>query len=303
MTNKKPLVSIVIPCYNHADFVQESIQSIIDQDYENIELIIIDDGSKDNSVDVIQGILSACRKRFIRFEFRHRPNKGLCATLNEALEWCKGEYFAPLASDDVALPYKTREQIDYFIKNKDNTVAGVFGRVSILYDGNMNESFNINFSGRIDVFNFKDIFLRKSKVPAPTAMLKLSKLKSCGGYDENIKVEDFYMWLKLTSNGDKLAFIDKVLTYYRRHPGNLSQKSDVMISGVEEVLSEYIDNVDYTEALARSYLVHAGDIVENKATGSFRYVLSGLKLYPQLIFSKVFLAYFYRMLLGLKHNN
>jgi len=59
MTEQQPLVSIVIPCYNHAQFVQETIQSVIDQDYENIELIIIDDGSNDNSVEVIQEMISA----------------------------------------------------------------------------------------------------------------------------------------------------------------------------------------------------------------------------------------------------
>lgn len=89
MTKQQPLVSIVIPCYNHEKYVQESIQSVIEQDYDNIELIIIDDGSSDNSVTKIKEMIQVCQKRFKRFEFRHRPNKGLCATLNEALAWCE----------------------------------------------------------------------------------------------------------------------------------------------------------------------------------------------------------------------
>ena len=124
MTEQQPLVSIVIPCYNHSQFVQETIQSIIDQDYENIELIIIDDGSKDNSVEVIQEMIPACEERFVRFEFRYRPNKGLCATLNEALEWCEGEYFSPLASDDIALPHKTSFLLK---KHQQYDAAVVFG--------------------------------------------------------------------------------------------------------------------------------------------------------------------------------
>lgn len=83
--NQKPLVSVVIPCYNHENYVQECIKSAIEQDYENIELIIIDDGSKDESVNKIQELVPGCEKRFCRFEFRTRPNKGLCKTLNEAL--------------------------------------------------------------------------------------------------------------------------------------------------------------------------------------------------------------------------
>ena len=70
------LVSVVIPCYNHEKFIQDCIQSVIDQTYQNIELIIIDDGSKDSSVEIIEKMLPACEQRFVRFEFRNRPNKG-----------------------------------------------------------------------------------------------------------------------------------------------------------------------------------------------------------------------------------
>ncbi|HCJ6574862.1 TPA: glycosyltransferase family 2 protein, partial [Acinetobacter baumannii] len=114
--NEQPLVSIIIPCYNHANFVQDCIQSVIAQTYQNIELIIIDDGSKDETVEKIQKLVTQCTERFVKFEFRHRPNKGLSATLNEALEWCQGEYFSAIASDDMMLNDKIEIQID-FLKN------------------------------------------------------------------------------------------------------------------------------------------------------------------------------------------
>ena len=102
MIIEQSLVSIIIPSYNHERFVCDSIRSVIDQSYQNIELIVIDDGSTDSSVEKIQGLIPLCEKRFIRFEFRHRPNKGLSATLNEALEWTQGEYFSSLASEIVS---------------------------------------------------------------------------------------------------------------------------------------------------------------------------------------------------------
>ena len=102
-----PLVTIAIPSYNHGRYVQACIESIIEQDYENIELIIIDDGSTDDSVLRIGEMVARCRARFQRFEFLPRSNKGLCATLNEALEWARGFYFAVSDSDDVLLPSKT----------------------------------------------------------------------------------------------------------------------------------------------------------------------------------------------------
>lgn len=77
----QPLVSVVIPCYNHEQFVQEAIQSVIDQDYTNIELLIIDDGSKDSSAEKIEKLIAVCKQRFNRFEFKSRANKGISATL------------------------------------------------------------------------------------------------------------------------------------------------------------------------------------------------------------------------------
>lgn len=299
MTEQQPLVSIVIPCYNHAQFVQETIQSVIDQDYANIELIIIDDGSKDNSVEVIQEMIPVCEERFVRFEFRHRPNKGLCATLNEALEWCEGEFFAPLASDDIILPHKTKEQVRFFLKNEEDGLVGVFGKVSLLVNTNIG-NFNFKDSNRFELFEFNDIFLRKSKLPAPTAMLKTSKLKEIGGYNPDIKVEDFYMWLKLTEDGSKLVYIDTVFSFYRRHPGNFSQQSELMIAGVRDVLSSYSKRANYNEALARSYMVHAGDLAENRAKGSIRFVLLAVKVHFPLICSRSMAIYFYRALKGLR---
>lgn len=299
-SKEHPLVSIVIPCYNHAQFVQETIQSVIDQDYENIELIIIDDGSKDNSVEVIQQMIAACEERFKRFEFRYRPNKGLCATLNEALEWCKGEYFSPIASDDILISYKTKRQIDFLKSQKDCLVVGVFSKVSIFNNkiGKVKCADNVNAVE----YGFEDIFYRKSRLPAPTAMLNTSKLRAVSGYNKNIKIEDFYLWLRLTEDGSKLFFINETLAYYRRHPDNLSKKSNVIIDGVLDVLERYKNREGYKEAISRSYLVHAGDCAENRSEGAVVYLLKGIKKSPKLIFSKLFLVFFYRVILGFNNG-
>ncbi|MGQ0439007.1 glycosyltransferase family 2 protein, partial [Bacillus sp. B-TM1] len=86
----QPLVSVIIPCYNHRQYILNSIKSVINQTYKSIELIVIDDGSKDGSFEEIKKIESECQERFIRFECYTRENKGLSATLNEAIQWCQG---------------------------------------------------------------------------------------------------------------------------------------------------------------------------------------------------------------------
>ena len=294
-----PLVSVVIPCYNHELFVQEAIQSIINQNYRNIELIIIDDGSQDNSVEKIKCMTSASRERFARFEFRHRDNKGLCATLNEALKWCSGKYFFALASDDVAMPHKINFQVNELAKISNKKVVGIFSK--IMPFANKLPSFNSiekSYSA-VRLYDFSDILLRKSRLPAPSALLCLNSVMEVGGYDENLKIEDLYMWLKLTNNGGKLAYVDEVVTLYRRHEKNTSKKSELMLIGVMEVLQSYSGHPKYPEAIARTFLVHAGDLIEEKSLSGFIFLIKALKKCPQLVFSKLFVTFFYRAINGL----
>ncbi len=245
--SEKPLVSIVIACYNHEDFVQASIQSVIDQTYENIELIVIDDGSKDGSVAKIESLIDHCQQRFTRFEFRSRPNKGLSATLNEALEWCQGEYFSAFASDDIMLKDKTTKQVE--ILNNRTDVVGVFGAVQIInaQGGLLNEIRQPD-----QVFAFEDYIHADKVLPAPTQMLRMSALKVTGGYVEGMLLEDWYIYLKLLQNGDKLLYKDEIICYYRRHGKNMSINPYVVASGRMQILNEFKEHALYEKAYIRA---------------------------------------------------
>ena len=96
-----PTVTVCIPSYNHAKYVNEAIDSVIAQTYREIELVIIDDGSTDESLETIRKKQTQIADRFIRHEVRSRGNKGLPITLNEALAWSNGKYFVMLSSDDI----------------------------------------------------------------------------------------------------------------------------------------------------------------------------------------------------------
>ena len=123
--NNLPLVSACIPAYNHEKYVAEAIESVINQDYKNIELIIINDGSKDKTNEVIMSFEEKCKERFVRFEYRNRENRGLSATLNEIIEWSQGKYFTGVASDDVMLKNKVSLLVDK-LENLDETYAVAF---------------------------------------------------------------------------------------------------------------------------------------------------------------------------------
>lgn len=257
MQYSQPLVSVVIPSYNHEQFVKDSIQSVIDQDYENIELIIIDDGSQDDSVLKIQEMMESCKKRFVRFEFRNRGNKGLCATLNEALEWCEGDYFCPLASDDIALAHKTRYLVNK-IYNSDYSV--VFGQIQSIGNATKIEKV-IEEVEHV----FGEILMQENIPSAPAALLKTKAIREIGGYNEDVKLEDWYMWLKLTDDSKKLISFNEVVCLYRKHENNTTKNIDHMHNAREQIIKLYSDNILYEEALKKNLLVKA----RHKASDEF----------------------------------
>lgn len=236
------LVTIAIPCYNHAVFVQDSIRSVINQTYKNIELIIIDDGSTDQSVNKIKEMLIECEQRFTRFEFRDRPNKGLCNTLNEALEWAQGDYFCVIASDDQMLPEKTSLQISSF---KSDTV-GVFGGVNIINNKNQ------ILSSRVREYSetgFEDILLNKHDLPASSQMFKTDILRQVGGYNPNVKVEDWDLLLRMAKLNKKMVYMPQLLINYRKHDSNISSDNTFMYTEMIKILDQYVDEPKYAQAL------------------------------------------------------
>lgn len=253
----QPLVSVVIPCYNHENFVQDCIQSVIDQTYQNIELIVIDDGSKDSSVMKIQEMVAKCKNRFIRFEFRNRQNKGLSPTLNEALEWCEGEYYSAIASDDMMLPEKIIIQINYMIKNKK--CNALFGGYKLI------DNFNFVISDQKKenkIYSFNEILLHKHDLPAPTQLMRMDSLKSIGGYNSEVIIEDWYMWLKLSKIGE-IHYISEYLSLYRYHLNNLSKKTEIMNIGRNQVLDEYKSEKLYVTAKREIDWIYLREINKN----------------------------------------
>lgn len=284
--NNPPLVSVVIPCYNHENFVQDSIQSVINQTYQNIELIIIDDGSKDGSVEKIQEMISVCQERFIRFEFRHRPNKGLSATLNEALEWCQGIYYSAIASDDMMLPGKTKLQVE-FLDTHEN-ISAVFGGIELIDNNNIKISERVRQSKQ---YRFKDIILHQHDLPAPTQMIRLSALKRVGGYDPDIVIEDWYMWIKLSELGD-LYYMDHLLCLYRQHATNISKNLEKMRQGRAKVLSFYKDSDLYQLAILEAEWVHLIELRTYKIKDFKFSIICFFIKNPIFVFNKVYRKYY-----------
>lgn len=277
-----PLVSVVIPCFNHESFVKDSIQSVIDQSYENIELIIIDDGSDDDSVQIIENISKECKRRFVRFEFRHRPNKGLSATLNEALEWCQGKYFSALASDDQMLPDKTEIQVEYLEKHND--VQAVMSSVNwINSDNEIISERKLSYKE----YGFEDIFLSKQSLYACTQLSRLKSIRSIGGYKEGCPIEDWYMWLKLSQLGN-LVSLNEQLVNYRLHDDNTIKKGNVIYEGMMEIAEEYKFHPKYLESIKRIIWVRVAAVINKDKSEGWKLFKHTLKSDNMAIFHKDF---------------
>lgn len=287
MSLRVPLVSIVVPCYNHGSYIQECIKSIIDQDYDAIELIIIDDGSSDDSVSKIQEMVAACEVRFVRFEFRTRPNVGLCNTLNEAVKWCSGEFYSAIASDDLMLPKKTSSQVNYLLS--DDACIAVFSGVQIISsDGRRVRG----LPGTDKNYKFKDIFLGRCSLPAPTLMLRLEKLKNEGGYPSGLHIEDWYMWLKLTESGGYVHSMGGIVAEYRRHDTNISNQSQKMQLARTQIVNAFSSNPLYRRAMANAFIQSAIDAQLVNRKQSFIMLASGLSWSFKDLFQKKCFKYF-----------
>ncbi len=215
-------VSVLIPSYNHAPFVERCLRSIFKQTLPPKKLLVIDDGSRDDSVKVIERVLQDCP---FPSELISRPNKGLCATLNEGFPKLEGEYFAYLGSDDVWSKDFLAARIE-LLESRPNAVLA-FGH-SFLVDKN-----DQIFDCTEDWTNFADgdmlpLLLRGVVMSSPTVVYRRKALDSYT-WNENSILEDYELYLQLTTEGE-FAFDKKVLSAWRIHGENVSGDFEKMMN-------------------------------------------------------------------------
>lgn len=232
------LISVLIPAYNHEKFVQETINSIIAQSYKNIELIIIDDGSKDATFAKICQMKAKCKKRFKRVVFKTQLNKGTCLTLNELLDLARGEFIYLIASDDKAKPHAIKKQLEFLLKNDDyalvvgdNEIIDENGKICF-WDENQNtvyenakytsfakklqDDLNINFNS--SKFGRYDILLKGNHIPNGYLVRK-SIFDKVGKFTPLAPLEDYFLMLQISKYA-KMKFLDEILFSYRWHSTN-----------------------------------------------------------------------------------
>ncbi len=210
----KPKVSINMATYNRGQYLSLAIDSVLAQDFTDWELIIVDDGSTDNTHEVLFPYLKDERIKY----FKNEKNSGICVTRNKALENSIGEYIAVLDSDDVWLAKdKLSQQVDFLDFNYEYALIGT-GVVVIDKEGKEIKCY-LNPEGALAIRNS---LLAKNSFSHSSVMYRREVVASMGSYPLNLNgIEDYDLWLRLGSKY-KLHNLPRYDLGYRKHPGNIS---------------------------------------------------------------------------------
>ena len=222
--NGLPLVTIGIPNYNYGHFISEALNSVVKQTYPNIELIIVEDVSSDNSIEIIENwIRSYTGKIQINF-IKNKKNLGLTKVCNIILDNARGKYFQPLDADDILLPEKIERQVA-ILENSPNT-AMVYSNVMVINDSG--KVINPDYCSRINYDStnmpsgwiFNDL-LAFNFISLPSVLVNTKYAREMRGFDETLLVQDYYMWLRL-SEKYQVSYISATLGQYRVHDVSMS---------------------------------------------------------------------------------
>ena len=216
-------VSVLVPSYNHAPFVEQTLRSIFAQTRLPKKLIVIDDGSKDESVKIIERVLRDCP---FDSEFIKRENRGLCQTLNEGFAKTNGEFFAYLGSDDVWLPDFLERRVKILRARPRASLA--FGHSYLIDEENNIVDSTANWTDFADGDLLPQL-LRGIVPPSPSVVYRRKQLEKYG-WNENSILEDYELYLKIAGAGGEFAFDKNILCAWRQHASNVSRDFPLMLA-------------------------------------------------------------------------
>ncbi|EZH78466.1 glycosyl transferase [Ectopseudomonas composti] len=245
-----PLVSVIIASYNHAPYIEASIRSVMEQTYSNVELLVVDDGSRDDSV----GRILRLQEEY-GFDFQAQQNCGLSRTLNAAIARSSGSLIVPFGSDDIMRAERLAVQVEYMQGKPEVGVCSanidmIDAEGNLLPDKQQKQR-HLPFR-RLD---FDDLFLdRKPGPQAATLMFRREALESVGGFNPDIPLEDVYICLCVLRAGYFIDILPDVLADYRKHENNTYKRLRFMTENMLKTYSIFSDHPAYSQVRSK-YLV------------------------------------------------
>ena len=270
MPEALPLVTVIAICFNHERFVLECLEGIRSQTYPNVQLIVVDDCSTDDSARIIRGWVRDTGVDCALI--LHDENRGVCRTRNEALALARGEYVSSVSTDDVWAPEKIALQVE--------RMAELPPSVGVLYaDADLMDEQGRPLPGtflerlgrmrRTPEGEVYEALLEQNFIPAMTTLVRTRCYETVGGFDETLDYEDWDMWLRIAREYE-FAHLPRVVARYRLHPSSLSQTLGSRFWDTEiRIFLKHVGHSPEWDAVLWGRIAHMAYRVEHPRTREF----------------------------------
>ncbi|WP_298343653.1 glycosyltransferase family A protein [uncultured Algibacter sp.] len=220
------LVSIIVPCYNHAHFLDEALQSVLNQTYSNWECIVINDGSTDNTKTIAEKWVEKDK----RFSYLEKSNGGLSSARNTGIKSSKGDYILPLDADDIIHESYLSTTVPELINNESLAIVSCYSKFFFKDKSNIIHELK-PIGTTYHALLFENCLIA-------TSLYRKQCWEDVGGYDETMKrgFEDWEFWLAITKQGWTFKIVEEFLFFYRK------QKQSMLIDTLE---NHRISNMKY----------------------------------------------------------
>jgi len=232
-----PLVSIVIPAYNGSKYLKASVESVLAQDYPNIELLVLDDGSTDNTVEILKSYGQS-------FYWETHENMGQAATLNKGWEMAKGEILSYLSVDDLLEQNAVSDSIKYLLAHPD--IMMTYGDYALI-----DENGCLIRNVRAPEFDYKDLLSKVIVQPGPGIFFRREGFHKIGGWDATLRqIPDYDYWLRLGLLGD-FKRLPLIIASFRVHEGSQTYAESSIEKSEEclRVMVKYFKNTQLPDDL------------------------------------------------------
>lgn len=261
-----PKVSIIIPCYNQGKYVAEAINSALRQTFKDIEIVCVNDGSTDNSVEIIKSF----ENKYKNFIFlNNKENRGVIYSRNFAIKNCNGTYILPLDADDIIEPTYVEKAVKILDNNPN--IGIVYCKAKIF--GNYDKYWNLKPFNKSDILYENCIFC--------SAIFRKSDFIKIGGYNNNMKYgcEDHDLWLSFIEQGLEVFQINEILFSYRQYDEtsrttiSLKNKKEIWNNLIKNHINLYLNDENFLERL-----IFSNPIKTNKKYKKYKKMFN--KLFP-----------------------
>jgi len=282
-----PKVSVIIPTYNRAHLIARAIQSVLNQTYQDFEIIVVDDGSTDNTEEVVKGFNDG-RIRYIQ----HEKNKGEAAARNTGIKAARGEYIASQDSDDEWLPEKLRKQMEVF-KSASSRVGVVYTGFWRIKDNKKVYTPSSNIKPKEG--DIHKNLLKENFIGTPVTLIKKECFHKVGMFNETLPhLVDWEIWIRI-SKYYQFRCIDEPLLISYYTPDSISADRNALVRARKFILDKYFEDIKKDKrVLANHYLSISAILWANREFQEGEsYFAKALRTYPDINKDKKLLSKYY----------